>query len=236
MTRFLILIGLITLITQTIWAQEVKFSPKVETIFPFYLGASAELHINDQFEFGLGLGFAPGLYVSTVGTVAAELGGNPAYADITEDALQNNLVFRATSKMRFAEHWFVGLALTRLSVAGVSDIQTVGAVATGLDFSGLAALLQAAGRSTDMNLSGQAFAIDATIGRNFELSPVATLQAYTGLIKVISAGVQMSSQLPNFDASQVGSTLLRSSEDEVENILLQYGFSPVLGLSVFFHF
>lgn len=236
MLKLLLATFFISLFSSHGMAQDLQFSPKVETIFPFYLGASAELHINSQLEFGLGLGFAPSPYVSATGAIAADLGNNSAYADIIEDSLQNNFIIRATGKIRFYESWFVGLALSRLTVEGTSNINTVGAVATGLDFSALSNLLQAAGRSTDLNLSGQAYALDLTIGRNFILNEALVLQAYTGAIKIISAEVNIASQLPNFDNSQAGSALISNSEAEVEDILLEYGLSPVLGLSLFFYF
>jgi hypothetical protein len=215
---------------------DIRLSPKVETIIPFYMGASGEVHINNQFELGLGLGFAPSPYVSAVGTVASNLANNPAYTDIIEDSLQNNLIVRATGKMRFYEHWFVGLAMSRLTVSGTSDLNTVGAVATGLDFSDLSNLLQLSGRSTDMDLAGEAYALDLTLGRNFPLHESAFLQVYAGAIKIVSASVDIASQLPNFDNSAIGADLLRQSEAEVENVLLEYGLSPVLGLSMFFYF
>ena len=230
------LCAILLLYPSLLLAQNVRFSPKIETIFPFYLGGSAELHIAEQFELGIGAGFAPRPYILTIGAVAAELAGNPAYADVIEDALESNLIVRATGKYVFAHQWFLGMAFSRINVSGTSDIETVLASATGLNYTNLTNLLRLAGLPAEMDLEGEAYVLDASLGRRFPISENVSLQAYIGIAKILTSEVDVSTQLNSFDSSASGQSLLGQTESEIEEILLEYGWAPTIGVSANFYF
>ena len=241
MIRCLALILLLT--TQTIASAQtettIRFAPQVMTVFPTFLGVGAAVVINDHFEPSVAFGLMPQPYYQVIGDVAASLADNSAYKDVVEAAFQNNLIWRIGLQYNFIkpeEGWWIGFANSLVNSSGVADINQVLQAGTGKDYTQLKNLLTAAGRSTQVDIEGFLLIAELRAGYSWSLAPQCVLKASGGLAKIFSADIKLETGLPNFEASAAGNSLMRSSEQELEDIVIQYGVSPILGLDLAYYF
>lgn len=213
---------------------DFHYFPEVKTIFPVFLGAGVGVSFQEHFEFDVLYGITPKPYYETIGSVAASLGGNTAYKDVIESAFQNNSLWRIGAKYNFSETkkgWHVSLAYSRLTSSGQAEIDSVLAAATGLDYTQLKNALAAAGRSTMVDMSATLNIGEIQAGYTWEIASNVTLGAALGVAKILSNDVKLKTGLSNFEATNVGKTLITSSESELESIINQYGTSPTVGVA-----
>jgi hypothetical protein len=212
-----------------------SFSPYVETTFPVSVSVGGNVIFNDAFSFGLGFGVLPSTYSAAIGAFTAEYGNKNAYKDLVEAAFHDNSLIRVHGSYFFKNAksgWSVGMAYDHINTSGTADVDTVLEATTGNDFTNLKNLLIAAGRSTDVDLSGRMHILELWLARTSEVSKNLSLVCSFGLAKIIAADTEISTGLKNFESSASGATLLSDTEKDLDKILVNYGVSPTLGLSV----
>ncbi len=218
---------------------EWSFKPFVETQAPFYAGLGGAVVWRNQLDLRLGVGTMPQPYAAIIGETAAYYGENPAYSEAIQDSFENNWALRGQVEYGFSQHpsrWFLAFGATRIQTQGRSDIPTVVQAVTGEDFSNLINLLRLAGRSTDVNIEGHVVLVDLSLGRYFAFDEQWALKINVGVAKVVDAETEMSTELPAFDSSPGGQNLINATESDLEQVLLDYGVSPTLGLSLNYQF
>lgn len=228
------------LFTTTAWSQEEwSVSPHFETQVPIFAGVGVAVNWDQFIDWKLQMGTTPALYTQMIGTVAAEVGENEAYDDVIQDSLSHNWSIKTDLEVGFSRapnRWYLGVGATRIETHGTSDIPSVLAAATGEDYSNLVNFLVLAGKSTNVNIEGSLVIVDLTLGRHIPLDENWILKANIGVAKIVSVETEVSTELPNFDASQGGQQLLNQTETDLEEILLEYGLSPLLGVSISYQF
>lgn len=218
---------------------EIQFAPELQTQIPLFTGVGASMEFDQQFVFGGAIGLAPSPFISLVGEAAAQAGENSSYKTLIEDAFTNNWAFRVYGEAGFTkspQRWFVGAAFSYIETSGTSDIDSVLSAATGKNYTTLLTLLRANGKSTNMSLSGFVMILDISIGRYIPIHENFYLKASAGVAKVVNAESELSTELTNFDNSNPGRQLLTESEGEIEDIVINYGWSPTLGVSLHYSF
>ncbi len=221
------------------WSPPWTFKPFLETQAPFYAGLGGAVVWRNQLDLRLGIGTVPQPYSAIIGETAAYYGDNPAYSEAIQDAFENNWALRGQVEYGFSQHpsrWFLAFGATRIQTEGRSDIPTVVQAVTGEDFSNLINLLRLAGRSTDVNIDGHVVILDLSLGRYIPLNDQWAFKINVGVAKVVDAETEMSTELPAFDSSPGGQNLINATESDLEQILLDYGVSPTLGLSLNYQF
>jgi hypothetical protein len=216
-----------------------RLTPQIETRFPTFLGAGGALHFQDRIKLDLQYGLVPTPYYRVIANQAARSSGNSSYKDVIEAAFQNNAVLRFGATYFFGQNeagWRFGVAYSMLSSSGKAGIDQVLKAATGSDYTQLKNLLTAAGRSTLVDMNSLLGIAEAEVGYAWNVRKNITLVASLGVAKVTSADVLLKTGLPNFEASNAGNSLLRSTESEIESITLKYGVSPTLGLGAQYNF
>lgn len=198
---------------------------QIVTHAPLWLGAEAGVVFYDRLKIYGGVGFTPDSYSETIGSVAASLGDNDAYADAIEAAFQDNRSFRFGAEYLFSglTGWRFGAAFQSLSSSGTSDMITILEASTGNDYGNL---------ESDENMS-----LDATLligelyaGYSWRLSSGIVLGAAFGVARLLSASTDLSTDLP-FGDTAIGQNLLLQAETDLEEVLLDYGVTPTLALS-----
>lgn len=235
--KFLILLSFLG--GQSFAASDFSFAPYVETTFPVSASVGGSLIFKDKFSLGAGVGVMPSAYATAIGAVAAHYGSNSGYKDLVESAFQNNSLLRVHGSYFFntiKSGWSIGMAYDHLNTSGKADIDTVLEATTGNDFTNLKNLLTAAGRSTNVDLSGKIHMLELWLARTSELSKDLSLAFSVGVVKIIATDTEISTGLKNFESSAVGSALLSDTEEELNQILIDYGLSPTIGLSVNYFF
>lgn len=210
----------------------------VKTVFPLFMGAEGNALLADHFEIGLGFGLTPGFYASTIGSVAASIGGNPKYQDLTEAALSSSSAFRLHVQYNFRgkSGWRLGLAGSRMATSGEAGIDSVLAATQGNDFTNLKNLLVAAGKNPNVSMATTTFSLELYAGYSFQLVDNFHLSVTAGFLKLFNPSVALTTELPAFNASATGNALLRETETDIETILNDYGYSPTAAIGLVYWF
>jgi hypothetical protein len=217
----------------------VRLVPKITSVFPIFIGAGPELIFNERYQIGINYGVTPQPYYSTIGQVAASVGGNPSYKDVIQASFQNNALWRVGFQYNFNTSqagWCSGLSISRLTSTGKAGIDEVLRAATGKDFTQLKNLLTAAGRSTDVELDGTLIIAEISGGYSWDFMTKASITLTGGVAKVVKTDIRLKTGLPNFEATNLGNSLMRSSEDEIESIVNKYGLFPTVGVGAGYYF
>lgn len=243
---FVILIFAISASVEQVYASdkvtsedEIRYSPKIETIFPIFLGAGVGVTFHRQFELKLLYGLTPRPYYEVIGSAAAKLGNNPAYADVIESAFQDNSLWRVGAKYHFEDlerGWHIGFAYMRLSSQGEADIDTVLTAATGLNYTILKTALTARGRSMIVDIKSSLNIGEIHGGYTWPLGSNLTLTTELGLAKIISSEIKLDTGLDDFEETIAGSELIDASESGLESIVNKYGITPTVAIAVSYLF
>jgi hypothetical protein len=220
-------------------ASGFRVSPQIATIFPTFLGVGASLILNENYELNLMYGTTPEPYHETIASVAADLADDQSYEGVINSAFQDNQTLRAAFNYNFKssrEGWNIGLSFSYLSSEGQAGIDDVLSAVTGRDFSGLRTILINRGRDPEVDLDSELTVAELNFGYRWPVSTRLTFGASAGAIKVLSADMKIKTGLPNFEASPAGSSLLRSTESDLEEIVVENGISPVIGVSLSYNF
>lgn len=216
-----------------------QFVPKAVTIIPIFMGVGADLIVYERLQVGASIGFTPTMYSSTIGTVAANLGGHSSYKDVVEAAFQNNFMWRVNAQFNFkssTQGWRLGVAFSYLTSSGQADITTVLSSATRNNYSQLTNLLATAGRSTEVSMNSSVLIGEIYTGYSLEVIENLSLTATLGIGKVLNSDILLKTGLPDFESSELGHTLMRNTELELQRIVIEYGLSPTLGLQASYAF
>lgn len=217
----------------------IRLAPKVTTVFPIFLGAGPELILNERYQIGISYGVTPQPYYSTIGQVAASVGGNSSYKDVIQASFQNNVLWRLGFQYNFntlKSGWCTEISFSRIASKGKADIEKVLQAVTGSDFTQLKNLLIAAGRSTDVDLEGTLLIVGFSGGYSWSLLENASISLVGGVAKVLRSDIRLKTGLVNFEATNIGNSLMRSSEENLESIVNQYGIFPTVGVNASYYF
>lgn len=209
-----------------------------KTVFPLFLGVEANALLTNQFEIGLGLGFTPGFYSSTIGSVAASISNNAKYKNLVEAAMSSSSAIRLHLQYNFRGRggWRLGLAGSRMSTEGTASIDSVLGATSGNDFTNLKNLLTAAGKSTDVTMGTSMLSLELYGGYSFQVTDNMHLSITAGFLKLFAPSVTLTTALPDFNASTSGKALLNDTESDIETILRDYGYSPTAALGLVYWF
>lgn len=209
-----------------------------KTVFPLFLGAEGNALLNDRFEVGLGFGFTPGFYASTIGGVAASIGNNSKYKALTEAALSSSSAVRLHIQYNFRgkRGWRLGLAGSRMATEGSASIDEVLGATSGNDFTSLKNQLIAAGRNPNVTMSTNTFSVELYGGYAFQIVDNFHLSTTIGFLKLFNPNVALTTELPAFNASASGRNLLRETESDIEKILNDYGYAPTVAIGLVYWF
>ena len=205
---------------------------------PTLTGAQVDYTTSGQWRFLYQIGFIPEPYAKLIGQAAAQYGGDSSYDDVVESALENNLMMTFGVEYLFDEvdGWGLGLGGSYLTSDGTADAQSVLAAATGRDYSTLIALLQAAGRSTDVDMKTDLYLLNVYGIYTWVFPNSLSLSFLLGVEWIMQADMSLSTSLPVFESSAAGQSLLRQSESDLEDIMTQYGVAPIVGFTLRYSF
>lgn len=212
-----------------------QFYGTASTAFPLFAGGGIGMIYASNFDLRLSYGQTPQSYYKFIGEAAASSGENEAYKDVIESAFYKN----SLAKIDFDYHyesirtgWVIGGSFYYLKSKGQAEIDQVLGAATGRDYTALKNLLIAAGRSTEVEMDSTLYISEIHIGYNWNLINRLILSSSLGVAKVTGADVNLKTGLPNFEASQAGSNLMRQSESDLEDILKDQGATASIALNL----
>ena len=210
-----------------------NLAPIVSTDIPVFIGGGFSVK-GEPIEFQFQYGLTPEPYADLIGTAAAEIAGNEAYKGVVKAAFENNHMLRADLLYRFTGNtgWKIAMAYLGLQSQGNAEIDDVLYAATGRDYTNLKNLLTAAGRDSKVDMNSTLGIIEAYVSYGYMWGRNWNFDVSFGVAKVVAADVKLKTGLPNFEASQAGSTLMRNTEGDLEEIIYDYGTSPKLGLTL----
>ncbi len=217
----------------------VELRPFVTTVVPTALGGGLEVLFGGKWEFGVLYGSTPEPYAQWIGEAANEFGDNSAYGGVIEAAFQDNSLVRIHGAYHFRgtpSGWAIALGVSQLKAKGDAEIDEVLAAATGYDFSALKALLILAGRPTTVELESELILAELSSQYTWVLGSHFLVSAQLGIGKVLSADLEIQTGLPAFENSNAGQKFLSSNESELEDIVIEYGLAPTLGIKVAYEF
>ena len=214
-----------------------EFQLKSSTTAPVFLGIGAAAQFDENWGIEAQIGQAPRVYAELIGNYAASSSGNSSYDDVIIAAFENNFIFKFGGfyKIQNGEGWKVATNFYLVTASGDADVDKVLSAATGKDYTNLKSFLVAAGKSTsvDMDSNLTIFEISGSYLWSF---PSWDIEGIFGLAKIISSDVTLKTGLPNFEASNAGQNLLRSSESDLEDIIEENGLTPVIGIMATYRF
>jgi len=240
--RCLLMLSLFFGALQTAAGEETsssRFYSKLGTVFPLSAGVGLGYSDGVHWQLEAGVGFTPKPYYETIGTVAADSGGNASYKEVLEAAFQNNSLWGILLQYNLSgprEGWSFGVAASELASTGEAGIDQVLAAATGRDYTQLKNLLVLAHRDPNVDMTSRLLIGEIQAGHAWEWSEHWVGRLSVGVAQVLSSDVHLKTGLPNFEASAAGSNLMRSSESELESIINKYGLSPTVGFSASYFF
>lgn len=220
-------------------SKNFKFYPTATTLFPVFAGGGLGLIFKDSLDLRVQYGITPEIYYQVIGDVAASQGGNNAYKDVIESAFQNNTLFKIDGDYYFGSTqsgWLIGGAYSFLQSKGQAGIDQVLTAATKRDYTGLKTLLTLAGRSNQVDIETTLDIVEIHLGYNWSPYPNFIVSTTLGVAKVFAGEIKLKTGLANFESTQAGNTLMRQSETDLENIIIDYGISPTVGLNLFYTF
>lgn len=216
-----------------------KFYGAASTVFPVFVGAGLGVIYKNTFDLRLSYGLTPEPYYKVIGEVAASQGDNDAYKDVISAAFKNNSLIKIDTDFYFnspESGWLVGGSYAILKSNGQAEIDRVLAAANGKDYTTLKNLLNAAGKSTQIDMDSNLNILEIHFGYNWNPYTNLILSTTVGVAKIIESEVSLKTGLPNFEASQIGNNLMRQSESDLEAIIKDYGVSPTLGFNLLYTF
>lgn len=217
----------------------LRWSARASTAFPFFAGVGGAIeHRATGLEFGIDLGAEPPLYSDRIADLVANVSDRDDYGALVRSAFDANWLLRVGLGWRpsgregfsFAAGW--SLMQTR----GLTGIDDVLAAVTGRDFSTLTAALAAAGRDPRVQLETTLSILELNVEYAWALDDRWSIGTGLGFGKIIGSSASLQTGLPRFEASRAGSALLRGSEDDLEAILVDYGYLPSIRLALTYSF
>lgn len=210
---------------------------RVETDFPLFLGGGAGVRWKENLSLGISYGLIPKGYGRTIGRAIDRFGDSDGYDNVIGNGVDSSQLWKISLDYHFSGRagWSVGSRFYSLDSEGnegISEIETL----TGTTFPVLRAILQAQGRELlflakfSMTVLELHTAYTWALGRDFYL------EALFGVGKVLSSTVALSSSAPNFDSSQAGQNAYRDAQNQLQETLSKYGYSPFLGLALIYEF
>lgn len=230
---------LFLIISTNLFAFEgIEFTPRISTSGPLFLGGGGSMIIKDNYQINLQYGINPKVYYNQIAKVAAHYGENAKYEGVINSAFSNNKILKIDLQYNFngKTGWRAGASAYILSASGIAGIDEVLGASTGKDYTTLKNLLRALGRSTDVTLDSDIKVFELYGGYSWDIGKSFYLESFFGVAKVFTSDEHISTGLPNYEASANGSTTLRSTEDDLESIIIDNGLSPTIGLSVNYFF
>lgn len=233
MAKFIFLFLFFALTT----TQAFEIKPEVSTTAPLFLGIGASMEFTLNWGLDLQFGFAPEVYTDAIASYVADSSGNSSYDEVIKAAFKNNQMWKigASYKIDEAPGWKAAAAIYGVNSSGSAGVDKVLGAATGRDYTNLKSFLIAAGKDPNVQMK--------TDLKIFEISGIYTwnysdwnIEGQLGLAKVAQAEINLKTRLPNFEASANGKALLRGSEADMEDIIEEYGITPVIGISANYHF
>lgn len=219
--------------------RRTQWSPQVATIFPTMIGAGVSVTRSQHYGFSLLAGTTPKPYHEAIASVASDIANNGSYEGVINSAFENNFLARAALQYNFTspkKGWNIQLGASMLKSKGDATIDEVLAVSTGNDYTNLKNLLIAAGRDPSVDLDSTLVIAELSTGYTWPVSKKMALSANFGVAKVLSADMEISTGLPNFEKSAQGKKLLSSTESDLETVVEDYGLTPTLGLTLAYLF
>lgn len=219
--------------------RRTQWAPQVATIFPTMIGAGFSVTRSQHYGFSLLAGTTPKPYHEAIASVAADIADNGSYEGVINSAFENNFLARAAFQYNFTsprKGWNIQLGASMLKSKGDATIDEVLAVSTGNDYTNLKNLLIAAGKDPSVDLDSSLVIAELSTGYTWPVSKKMSLSANFGVAKVMSADMEISTGLPNFEKSAQGKKLLSSTESDLETVVEDYGLTPTLGLTLAYLF
>ncbi len=216
-----------------------RFEPQLATVFPTFIGAGAGVAFREHYELNVLYGVTPQLYHETIAKVAADIAGEPSYEGIVNTAFNNNSVLRSAFQYNFGsvnKGWTSGFAFSLFHADGVAQLKDVAESSNSSGLAALLALLIGAGKDPTVELKSELFIAELNFGYRWPLTKKLSLGANLGVAKVVSAEMQLSTELPNYDSSAQGKKTLRETESDLETVVEKYGITPTLGLGLCYIF
>ncbi len=232
------LLFIIAIMTPCLVRAEIRFGLGLETSFPTQASLGVSMRSTSGVIVFAGLGILPSTYSQAIGSFTASSSGNGGYQNLVEDALEKNWLLHLKSQYHFSskKRWFIGTSLIYLESQGSSSLTNTLAVATGRDYTILQNLLNLANKEDKITLDGEMFIGEIYGGYRVPLGGQLHLFASFGFSFVLQVDTDMTTELPNFDASSFGSSLLNDSESDLEAVVLEYGLAPSISLGLQYWF
>ncbi len=226
------------MLTSCLAQAEIRFGLGLETSFPTQASFGVSMRSTSGVIVFAGLGILPPSYSQAIGTFTANSSGNGGYQKLVEDALEKNWLLHLKSQYHFSskKRWYIGTSLIYLESQGSSSLTNTLAVATGRDYTILQNLLNLANKEDNITLEGEMFIGEIYGGYRIPLGSNFHFFASFGFSFVLQVDTEMTTELPNFDSSNVGSSLLNDSESDLEAVVLEYGLAPSLSFGVQYWF
>ncbi len=216
-----------------------QFVPQVATVFPTFIGGGAAVALFDTYEMNFLYGVTPKLYHETIANVAADMATRPSYEGIVNTAFDNNSLIRSAFLYNFKaarQGWNAGFAFSLLKADGIAQLKDVDESSDSSGLAALIALLIGSGEDPTIQLKSELFIAELNFGYKWLIAKKFSLGASLGVAKVLSAKMDLSTALPNYDSSDEGEKTLGEAENDLEDVVVDYGITPTLGLSIAYGF
>lgn len=216
-----------------------QFAPQIATVFPTFIGGGAALSLFGHYELNLMYGVTPELYHEAISKVAADVAGEPSYEGIVNTAFDNNSVVRSGFLYNFRSAlsgWNAGFAFSLLKADGIAQLEDVAESSNSSGLAALLALLLGANKDPSIQLKSELFVAELNLGYKWQLAQSLSLGTNLGVAKVMSAEMELSTELPNYDNSAQGKKTLRETEADLEEVVVDYGITPTLAFTIAYYF
>ena len=210
--------------------------------FPSMVGAEVGFNLAEQWQISIGAGIVPEVFYNFIAEVASQYAGNSAYKNVVNAAFQNNYLIQAKAAYHFkndsARHsvWSMGFGVSALQSSGTAGIDEVLSAANGGDYTNLKNLLIVIGRSPNVDMNSSLILAEINASYLLHKLEFGNIELTAGLAKVVNADVQLKSGLTNFESTQVGNSLMRQSESDIEAIVTNNGIIPSVGVQFTYAF
>ena len=230
---------ILTFAATSVTAQEnssTRFHVALESTLPTFFGLQAGVTLNNSHTVYLGLGRIPPGFASAIGRGAARLGENSAYQDLAEAALQDNGTLKLGYRYSINSSWSTYFHFQGVRGSGRGEISKVLEASTGVEYPNMTDALINAGKDPRVDIEDELQTLEIGMGYNLPVAKQMSFQFNAGLMRVYSAEIQMATGLGNFDNSSIGQATLEQAEEDTEEILVEYGWVPTLGVAFHFEF
>jgi hypothetical protein len=211
----------------------LEFKPEASTTAPLFLGAGVDITFTESWGVDLQVGFAPQPYVDAIGSYVSSSAGNSSYDNVIDAGFKNNQMWKLGTYYRFqtGERWKANLNVYGVTSSGKAGIDDVLAAATGKDYTAFKNFLIARGKRTEVDMDSDLMIAEISASYTWLFSQW-SVEGIFGFAKITSATVDLSTGYPNLDTSNLMST----SESDMEEIMIDNGFTPVLGVLATYRF